>query len=86
MLHSGHHREAMWWVYFNHGCANNAIQNDGTEAEKAGFQAGYDALLAELGLLTSSDCQHRLELAKSVAVNLFRAVDEAILSHPDIKT
>jgi hypothetical protein len=85
MLHSGHHREAMWWVYFNHWVSNNAFQNDAPESEKAGFQAGYDGLLAELGLLTLSDCQRRLELAKSVAVDLFRLVDEVILSHPDIK-
>jgi hypothetical protein len=85
MIDKGHHREAMWWISLNHAVSNKAIQNDAPEDEKAGFQAEFDRLVAELGLLTLSDCQRRLELAKSVADEVFQLADEVVEAHPDIK-
>lgn len=85
IIREGNHREAIWPILLFHLWSNAVIQNDAPEQEKAGFQAGCERLRSKLGLHNLSDYHQRGQLARSVAKDVFRFVDELIENHPDIK-
>ena len=55
MIDEGHHREAVFFLFFMHHCFQNAIRKDGTKRDKARYVPLFDQL-AELNGLTDYDC------------------------------
>jgi hypothetical protein len=84
MIDEGYHREAMGWIWFVHWVANTALQNDAPAAEKSRFQAGFDDLLRELGLLAPEDWPSRLREARALVDTVFGIADMVVEGHPDI--
>ncbi len=50
LVEAGHHREAMFRLTLLRALAQNAIENDGSPAERAELGEGFRALLATMGL------------------------------------
>jgi len=88
MIQEGYHREAMPWIVWNHVVANVAIQNDAPEDEKRQFQESFDRIYGGTNTWygnrnwpTKSDTL----LIRSVVEDLFRWVDDALASNPDVE-
>ena len=84
MIDEGYHREAVAWIWVLHYLSNAAVQNDAPEEEKPQFQAGFDHLLSELGLLAPHAWPSRLRQAQQLIDEIFGISDGIVASHPDI--
>lgn len=84
LVDEGHHREAMWWLAFAYYIANAAIQNDGDEVEKPGYQAMMVRVTEPLMAEGVAEWQVRTLRARRTADEIFALVDELAMRNADM--
>jgi hypothetical protein len=75
MIDEGFHREAAFYLGLPYGGANNIIQHDAPEAERAEVQAGYDNFLESLDLIQPRDWSRRIKQARTCADEVIHIVE-----------
>lgn len=82
MIFGGHHREAMHWILGFLVIANQAIQLDAPEGERPSHQARVDRWLHATGWLAPRAIESRLQRARVLAANVFRAANNIVTQNP----
>ncbi len=89
MIQEGYHREAMFWIIWNHIVANVVIQTDAPEDDKRQFQEAYDRIYGDShtwygnrqnGWPAKSDTL----LVRRVVDDVLKYADDSIASNPDV--
>lgn len=79
MIEAGDHREAVFFVLFVHYFSHQAIQNDGTDQEKAASRELLSRTLATVGILDMAEMNRR-SLRAAALLPAYREACETIAS------
>jgi hypothetical protein len=80
----GFHREAMFWIAATNSRCLNILTTDATPEVYAGFEAGFHAMLADLGLGSFADLAERADRIRNSLPGLMDIAESIIAANPKI--
>ena len=84
VLDAGGHRGIMPWIAVMRAWVQNAIDNDGSEAEKERFCSEFGQLMMRIGASSASDIQGKADGLKRLLPEIMSLAEEIIADCPDI--
>jgi hypothetical protein len=85
ILEMGLHREAMWWMHTVYDMAQQALQNDAPEDEKARHASEYVELLEQIDQGTAEACERREGMLRELTPEIMRAAETIMDRNPSIR-
>lgn len=85
MIERGFHREAIFWMVATYSRCQWVLAHDGPIEVQARFNHGYQHLLADLGITSFADLQHRCEQVKQSLPRIWEVAEAIIAANPEIE-
>lgn len=84
LIAQGDHREAVFWMVATYSRCQTVLFHDGSPAMYNRFEAGYRALLSDLGIVSSSDLQRQSDDVKAALPAVVDLSSAIIAANPAI--
>ncbi len=85
LIEEGYHREAIFWIVATYARCQKVLYHDAPVAMQHRFSAGYQQLLADLGITSFADLQRRSEQVKAFLPELWTVTEAILAANPAIE-
>jgi hypothetical protein len=85
LIEQGYHREAIFWMVVTYSRCQKVLYHDAPVEMQARFTAGYQQLLADLGIASLADLQQRSEQVKATLPRVWQVAKAIMAANPEIE-
>jgi hypothetical protein len=85
LIERGCHREAIFWMVVTYSRCQKVLYHDAPVAMQTRFTAGYQQLLADLGITSLADLQQRREQVKRTLPRVWAVAEAIMAANPEIE-
>ncbi|KIL41828.1 hypothetical protein SD70_04205 [Gordoniibacillus kamchatkensis] len=84
LIRTGHHREAVFWIVATFARCHKILAADAPPDLQRALAPAFDAVIADLGITSTSDFIRRAEVALQFLPRLWETAETILLANPDI--